>query len=217
MPGRRADASDLPAEDTTRSRCRRRPPPRRARRLGAPVQRPNAMSLASVLGRCCFVTTSPSPGPAAGGRSLTAAGSAAWSCPTGSADHVVGLPGRRRRARRAPRRARGRDRRPRPHSPWAETVGRLRCLRGIDTLSAVGLCAEIGDFERFDRAGQLMSYLGVVPSEDSSGERRRQGSITKSGSRHARRLRGRGSVALPPATSDELRRYSAAKQASPRT
>jgi transposase len=73
-------------------------------------------------------------------------------------------------------------------SPWAETVARLRCLRGIDTLSAVGLCAEIGDWQRFARAGQLMSYLGVVPSENSSGERRRQGAITKSGSRHARRL-----------------------------
>jgi transposase len=73
-------------------------------------------------------------------------------------------------------------------SPWAQTVARLRCLRGIDTLSAVGLCAEIGDFERFQRPGQLMSYLGLVPSEDSSGERRRLGSITKTGSRHARRL-----------------------------
>ena len=75
-----------------------------------------------------------------------------------------------------------------PGSPWAETVARLRCLRGIDTLSAVGLCAEIGDFERFAHPGQLMSYLGVVPSENSSGEKRRQGAITKSGSRHARRL-----------------------------
>ena len=56
-------------------------------------------------------------------------------------------------------------------SPWAPTVARLRCLRGIDTLTAVGLCAEIGDFERFARAGQLASYLGVVPSEDSSGQR----------------------------------------------
>lgn len=73
-------------------------------------------------------------------------------------------------------------------SPWAQTVARLRCLRGIDTLSAVGLCAEIGDWERFQRAGQLMSFLGVVPSENSSGEQRRQGAITKSGSRHARRL-----------------------------
>ena len=45
----------------------------------------------------------------------------------------------------------------------ASTVARLRCLRGIDTLSAVGLCAEIGDFDRFERAGQLMSYLGLVP------------------------------------------------------
>src|SRR6266508_1477653 len=75
-----------------------------------------------------------------------------------------------------------------PHSPWAEPVARLRCLRGIDTLSAVGLCAEIGDFARFERPGQLMSYLGLVPSERSSGQTRRQGAITKSGSRHARRL-----------------------------
>jgi transposase len=73
-------------------------------------------------------------------------------------------------------------------SPWAPMVARLRCLRGIDTLSAVGLCVEVGDFERFDRAGRLMSYLGLVPSENSSGESRRQGAITKTGSRHARRL-----------------------------
>jgi len=75
-----------------------------------------------------------------------------------------------------------------PDSPWSELVPRLRCLRGIDTLTAVGLCAEIGDFERFARAGELMSYLGLVPSEHSSGDKRRLGSITKSGSRHARRL-----------------------------
>jgi Transposase/Transposase IS116/IS110/IS902 family len=47
-----------------------------------------------------------------------------------------------------------------PGSPWAQTVARLRCLRGIDTLSAVGLCAEIGDWQRFERPGQLMSFLG---------------------------------------------------------
>jgi hypothetical protein len=40
-----------------------------------------------------------------------------------------------------------------PGSLWAQTVARLRCLRGIDTLSAVGLCAEIGDWERFQRPG----------------------------------------------------------------
>jgi transposase len=73
-------------------------------------------------------------------------------------------------------------------SPWAETVARLRCLRGIDTLSAAGLCAEVGDFRRFERAGHVMSFLGLVPSEHSTGQTRRQGQITKSGSGHGRRL-----------------------------
>jgi transposase len=75
-----------------------------------------------------------------------------------------------------------------PASPWAQTARRLMCLRGIDTLTAAGLCAEIGDFHRFRHPAQVMSYLGVVPSEHSSGERRRRGPITKSGSQHARRL-----------------------------
>jgi transposase len=75
-----------------------------------------------------------------------------------------------------------------PTSPWVVQVGRLRCLRGVDTLTAVGLCAEIGDFERFARAEQLMSYLGLVPSENTTGQQRRLGAITKTGSGHARRL-----------------------------
>jgi transposase len=75
-----------------------------------------------------------------------------------------------------------------PACPWTVQVGRLRCLRGIDTLTAVGLCAEIGDFERFARAEQLMSYVGLVPSESTTGQQRRLGSITKTGSGHARRL-----------------------------
>ena len=75
-----------------------------------------------------------------------------------------------------------------PSSPWVVQVGRLRCLRGVDTLSAVGLCAEIGDFERFAKAQQLMSYVGLVPSESTTGQQRRLGSITKTGSGHARRL-----------------------------
>lgn len=75
-----------------------------------------------------------------------------------------------------------------PGCPWAAQVGRLRCLRGVDTLTAVGLCAEIGDFERFAHAEQLMSYLGLVPSESTTGQQRRQGAITKTGSGHARRL-----------------------------
>ena len=75
-----------------------------------------------------------------------------------------------------------------PGSPLEQQVARLRCLRGIDTLSAVGLAAEIGDFHRFQRPAQLMSYMGLVPSEHTTGESRRQGAITKTGSRHARRL-----------------------------
>jgi len=73
-------------------------------------------------------------------------------------------------------------------APWQAQAARLRCLRGIDTLTAVGLCAEIGDFERFARAEQLMSYVGLVPSENSTGQQRRLGAITKTGSGHARRL-----------------------------
>src|ERR687896_165790 len=51
-----------------------------------------------------------------------------------------------------------------PESPWAQTIARLRCFRGIDTLAAVGLCAEIGDFERFRHPRQLGAFLGLVPS-----------------------------------------------------
>jgi transposase len=75
-----------------------------------------------------------------------------------------------------------------PACPWTMQVGRLRCLRGVDTLTAVGLCAEIGDFERFAKAQQLSSYLGLVPCENTTGQQRRLGAITKTGSGHARRL-----------------------------
>ena len=73
--------------------------------------------------------------------------------------------------------------------PWRELVARLRCLRGVDTLTALGLVAEIGtDWSRFQSAEQFMSYVGLVPSECSSGQSRRQGSITKAGNGHVRRL-----------------------------
>jgi transposase len=98
-----------------------------------------------------------------------------------------------------------------PISPWAQTARQLMCLRGIDTLTAAGLCAEIGDFARFKHPEQLMSYLGVVPSELSSGARRRQGSITKSGSQHARRLLVEAAwhYRQPPRVSEPLRRRQA--------
>lgn len=72
--------------------------------------------------------------------------------------------------------------------PHSELIARLRCMRGINTLTAIGLAAEAGDFTRFKTAEQFMSFVGLVPSERSSGESRRQGSITKAGSAHARRL-----------------------------
>jgi len=72
--------------------------------------------------------------------------------------------------------------------PWQQLVARLRCLRGIDTLTALALVAEIGDFTRFTTAEEFMAFVGLVPSEHSSGEQRRQGSITKVGNSHVRRL-----------------------------
>lgn len=72
--------------------------------------------------------------------------------------------------------------------PYKALVGRLRCLRGIDTLSAMALIAEICDFARFEHPRELMAYLGLVPSERSSGGKQRRGSITKTGNAHARRI-----------------------------
>lgn len=72
--------------------------------------------------------------------------------------------------------------------PYKALVGRLRCLRGIDTLSAMALIAEICDFARFEHPRELMAYLGLVPREHSSGGKQRRGSITKTGNSHARRI-----------------------------
>lgn len=71
---------------------------------------------------------------------------------------------------------------------FAPVVAALRSLRGVDSVTAIGLIAEIGDFERFETARALMGYLGLVPSEHSSGNSVRRGSITKTGNGHARRL-----------------------------
>jgi transposase len=66
-------------------------------------------------------------------------------------------------------------------------VQAIQALRGVELTGAVILIAELGDLTRFDTPRQLMSYLGLTPSEYSSGERRRQGGITKAGNTHARR------------------------------
>jgi transposase len=72
--------------------------------------------------------------------------------------------------------------------PWRALVAQLRCLRGVDTLTELALVTEIGDFHRFRNAEEFMAFVGLVPSEHSSGEKRRQGSITKVGNAHVRRL-----------------------------
>lgn len=68
------------------------------------------------------------------------------------------------------------------------TVGRLRCFRGVDTQAAVVLATELGDWQRFTTAGQLMAYVGLVPREASSGPRERRGSITKAGNAYCRHV-----------------------------
>ena len=72
--------------------------------------------------------------------------------------------------------------------PWTDPVAWLCSFRGIATQTALGLLAEIGDFRRFAQPRELMSYLGLTPSEYSSGDQQHRGQITKTGNRHARRL-----------------------------
>lgn len=72
--------------------------------------------------------------------------------------------------------------------PYRTPVGWLRCFRGIDTVTALTIVAELHGFARFRTARDLMAYLGLVPSEHSSAERHRRGRITKAGNKHVRRL-----------------------------
>ena len=74
------------------------------------------------------------------------------------------------------------------HWRMRPVVEALMTLRGIDMVAAMTLVAEIGDFTRFARPRELMGFLGLVPSEHSSGPKRTQGEITKTGNSHARRV-----------------------------
>jgi transposase len=73
-------------------------------------------------------------------------------------------------------------------SSLAPLAGGLMVLRGVAVVTASVLAAEIGDFRRFRTAKQFMSYVGLTPTEDSSGERVRRGAISKCGNRHVRHL-----------------------------
>jgi len=74
------------------------------------------------------------------------------------------------------------------HWRMRPVVEALMTLRGIDLVAAMTLVAEIGDFTRFARAQELMGFLGLIPSEHTSGATRRQGPITRTGNGHARRV-----------------------------
>lgn len=91
------------------------------------------------------------------------------------------------------------------HAPMIQA---LQGLRGVALITATSLVAEIGSFKRFSNPRQLMSYVGLIPSEYSSGERRKQGEITKTGNRHVRRLliESAWSYRYQPAVKGELKR-----------
>jgi transposase len=95
-----------------------------------------------------------------------------------------------------------------PDWSLAEVVSALMALRGVDLVTATTFLAEIGDLSRFRTPRELMGYLGLVPSEDSTGEKIKRGPITKAGNRRARRIlvESAWSYRYPP-------RVSPAKQA----
>ncbi len=99
-----------------------------------------------------------------------------------------------------------------PDWSLAPVARSLAALRGVDTLTATTLLAELGDVSRFDSPRQLMGYLGLVPSEHSSGGRRRQGGITRTGNGHARRalVESAWSYRFPARRTAHLERKAAA-------
>jgi transposase len=93
-------------------------------------------------------------------------------------------------------------------SPRSPMIQALQTLRGVALITATSLVAEIGSFKRFPSPEQFMAYVGLVPSEHSSGESRRKGKITKTGNRHVRRLliESAWSYRYQPAVKGELKK-----------
>ena len=75
-----------------------------------------------------------------------------------------------------------------PEWSLAEVVAGLQAMRGIDLIAAVGVLAEIGDLSRFQNPRELMGYFGLVPTENSTGDKVKRGGITKAGNGRARRI-----------------------------
>ena len=92
--------------------------------------------------------------------------------------------------------------------PLRPRVQRLRCFRGIDDLTALTIAAELGDPRRFPSAPRAMAFVGLVPSEHSSGTKRARGAITKTGNAHLRRIMGEAAWAYQhrPAMSPVLKK-----------
>lgn len=90
----------------------------------------------------------------------------------------------------------------------APIIQALQALRGVALITSTSLAAEIGSFKRFPTPKKFMSYIGLIPSEHSSGEKRRQGETTKTGNRHVRRLliEAAWSYRYQPAVKGELKR-----------
>ena len=98
-------------------------------------------------------------------------------------------------------------------------VEALMTLRGVDCLVAMTLVAELGELKRFARPRELMGYLGLVPSEHTSGEKRRLGAITKTGNGHARRvlIEAAWNYRFPPRLSLPLQKRQEHQPAAVRT
>jgi transposase len=92
-----------------------------------------------------------------------------------------------------------------PEWSLAEVVAALQAMRGIDLIAAVGVMAELGDLSRFQNPRELMGYLGLVPSESSTGDKVKRGGITKAGNGRARRIlvEAAWSYRYPPRVSRE--------------
>ena len=90
----------------------------------------------------------------------------------------------------------------------APRIQALQALRGVALVTATSIVAEVGSFKRFSTPREFMAYVGLIPSEYSSGERRKQGNITKTGVRHVRRLlvESAWSYRYQPAVRGELKR-----------
>jgi len=83
------------------------------------------------------------------------------------------------------------------HWRWRSVVVALQACRGIQLTHGVRIVAELGDLSRFSHPRRLMGYLGLIPGEDSSGEHRHQGAITKAGNSSARRALVEAAWAYP--------------------